>query len=85
MKTTYEWETCDFKGRRVKSRITIEEERCNSYRDDTYLGDERSPLINKHSRKEDIRDYDKYSQIIHMARMQSILDSYEEFLMTQMF
>lgn len=85
MKTTYEWEEHDSKGNCVKSRIIIEEERCESSLNDMDLGDGRSPFINKHSRKEDIRDYDKYSQAIHRSSMKSILDSYEDFLMSKIF
>lgn len=85
MKTTYEWEERDSKGNYVKSRVVIEEERGESYLDSIDLGDRKSPFINKFSRKEDIRDYNKYSQAIHKSSMKSILDSYEDFLISKNF
>lgn len=82
MKKTYEIEEIDRRGNVVrKVRMTIEDEyRPRNYEYDGRYGDGRSPFINRYSRHEDIRDYDKYSDIMPHSSMKDILDSYEELL-----
>lgn len=82
MKRTYEIENLNERGNVVKRvRMTIEDEyRPRNYEYDGTYGDGRSPLVNQYSSREDIRDYDKYSDLIPRSSVKDILDSYEEFL-----